>query len=514
MKPTLPFIVGVSLLFIVGTSLGLGTRYPVSSSHSVTVNTDSTGKMLAARYCMTCHLLPEPKHLDRSTWISKVFPVMRQYMGMDQLEHREKLQHDLESFFPAHPAMTENEWYKIAEYYIDSAPQEFAPVVQPVATADSGAFTTHEIRLGISPPMTTLVKFDSINHQLIIGDAFTNQLKVCSIDGKVKHTIQLTGPPSSIVIERDVWYVTDMGKLLPHDSAIGSVQKIEWKSGKPVVSTFLSNLRRPTNIVAADLNADGIRDFIICEYGNLLGQLGWYEVKRNGKLVYHELLALPGAIKTEVADLNGDGRPDIVAQMAQAREGVFAFINSGKGSFTPQELITLPPSYGSSWFGFVDWNGDSYPDILLTTGDNGDYDNPPNKPYHGCHVYLGSKDMNYTKAEFFQMYGAYGAGLNHFSSSDKRDLFLFSYFPDIHLGDVGMIRLYNELPATKRAVTFGKAQQGRWLVFDIADVDSDGDMDIILGNVSYGPSEIPVELQKKWVEGGVSALLLKSNLKR
>jgi len=472
------------------------------------------GERLAGVYCATCHVLPKPEHLDQATWLSKVFPTMRRYMGLDQLPHREKLPHDLESFFPIHPLITEDEWFKIALYFVDNAPLELPTVVIPNASVDTTVFDVQEIRLGIVPPMTTLVKFDSATKQLIIGDGFTNELRVCTLNGDVKHTIKLDGPPSGIAIEPDAWYVTDMGKLLPHDSAIGSIKKIVWKNGSPTVTTIVKNLRRPTHIIAADLNNDGIRDFVVCEYGNLLGQLGWFEVKRNRRFVYHELLAQPGAIRTQIADLNSDGKPDIIAQMAQAREGLFAYINKGKGLFESQELITLPPSFGSSWFGFTDWNHDSYPDIILTTGDNGDYDNPPNKPYHGVYVYVGSKEMKYSQVEFYPMYGAYGAAFENFSLASSKDMFVFSYFPNLSDSLVGLVRLYNELPDASRVLTYSKSTSGRWLVFDVADVDGDGDTDIVLGNVSYGPANIPDEIQKGWVEGGVSALVLKNNLRK
>jgi hypothetical protein len=54
----------------------------------VNVHEEDEGKVLAKQYCGSCHLQPLPEHLDKSTWISKVFPMMRKFMGMDTLEQR------------------------------------------------------------------------------------------------------------------------------------------------------------------------------------------------------------------------------------------------------------------------------------------------------------------------------------------------------------------------------------------------------------------------------------------
>ena len=73
------------------------------------------GADLAERYCQSCHVKPLPEHLDKTTWVAKVFPVMRQYLGMDQIPQREKLPHDLQAFYPTFPAMTEDEWFSVAQ---------------------------------------------------------------------------------------------------------------------------------------------------------------------------------------------------------------------------------------------------------------------------------------------------------------------------------------------------------------------------------------------------------------
>ena len=84
---------------------------------------------------------------------------------------------------------------------------------------------------------------------------------------------------------------------------------------------------------------------------------------------------MPGAIRSEILDINRDGRSDILTLFGQGDEGIWAFLNQSDGSFRDTCLLRFPPSYGSSYFSLLDFNGDAYPDILYTNGDNADF--PP-----------------------------------------------------------------------------------------------------------------------------------------
>lgn len=469
------------------------------------------GAELAERYCQSCHVKPLPEHLDKTTWVAKVFPVMRQYLGMDQIPQREKLPHDLQAFYPTFPAMTEDEWFSVAQWYIDNAPA----VLPPPPTIDiqgvSSQFESVLIQRTVEIPMTTLVRFDAARKRLIIGDGMDNSLHVTNAQGAPVVSVQLKGPPSSVDVQPDAWYVTDMGKLLPHDSAIGRLVKITWVNDVPTSTVVLDSLRRPTHVTVTDLNGDKRKDFLVCEYGNLIGRFGWYEIDARGRSQYHELAAQPGAIRADVRDLNGDKRPDIVVLMAQAREGLVAYINKGKGVFAAKDLITFPPCFGSSSFAFTDVDGDGTEEIVITTGDNGDYDDPPLKPYHGVYVYAADAKGDYSQQSFQRLDGAYGAFIRDFDGDGSKDMVSYSYFPRFDRGDIDLVRFdVGYGTAAAKSWRIPHSGDGRWLVSDIADADGDGDLDILLGNVSMGPGRTPEEISQRWMQGGVVALYLKN----
>ena len=472
------------------------------------------GKILSDQYCASCHVKPLPEHLNKATWVAKVFPMMRQYMGMDPLPKREQLPHDLAAFFPSFPTMTEDEWYTVAQWYIDRAPVSLPEPPPIVISGITPQFVSTAIMRDVEMPMTTLVRLDAQRGRFVIGDGMGNAIHVTDRQGVAIASVQLSGPPSCVEIQPDAWYVTDMGMLLPHDSAIGKLVKVTWNRDTPTTTVILDSLRRPTHVIAIDLNGDKRRDFLVCEYGNLVGRFGWYEIDAFNKVKYHLLSPTPGAIRAVVRDVNGDKRPDIVVQMAQAREGLVAYINKGKGRYAAQELITFPPSYGSSSFAFVDVDGDGKEEIIVTTGDNGDYDNPPYKPYHGVYTFTSNGKGTFMQSQFQHLDGAYGAHIQDFDGDGNRDMLSFSYFPRFDRGDIDLVRYdsrYGKADVTSWRVQ--GAERGRWLVTDVGDVDGDGDQDILLGNVSIGPGIVPDTIARRWMGSRIDALYLRNSQK-
>ena len=471
---------------------------------------EDPGELLAQQYCQSCHLLPKPEHLDQATWLSKVFPMMRTYLGMDPLAEPENMTHDMRELFPDEPRMTEDEWFELVEWFLDNAPDVLPATPVPPVDSTTSLFVERQINRPIVPVMSTLARFDTVGDRLLIGDGTNNAIWIYGTDGRIQDSVPLSGPPSSVVVDGDIWYVTDMGSLFPHDTARGALTRIDWSSGSPEVSNVLDPILRPTSVQVFDINEDGRDDYLVCEYGNIVGQFGWYEVDDEGTPTYHPLISRPGAIRSELADLNGDGRMDIVVQMAQAREGIYAFLNQGRGTFEMMDLAVFPPSFGSSSFTLTDWNHNGMVDLLVTTGDNGDYDQPPYKPYHGTRVFLNQGDLQFEEDRFIPFDGAYGAIHADFDLDGTDDLFTYAYFARLSLGTAAMIRFHRDVNGANTVSTTPDALSGRWLPSDCADIDHDGDLDLLLGNVSYGPGMFTDAESERWITGGRLALFLEN----
>ena len=115
-----------------------------------------------------------------------------------------------------------------------------------------------------------------------------------------------------------------------------------------------------------------------------MGETLWLENHGGWTLRAARLQRLSGAINAIVADLNRDGRLDIVALVSQEWEEIWVFVNDGGGQFTPKLMWgSTNADFGSSWIALVDLDRDGDPDILYSNGDAFDYAPANSRPWHG-----------------------------------------------------------------------------------------------------------------------------------
>lgn len=269
---------------------------------------------------------------------------------------------------------------------------------------------------------------------------------------------------------------------------------------------------RPVQTISVDLDKDGKQDYLVCGFGNTTGALYWMRNEGNGKFEQRILSALPGAIKAYIDDYNIDGLPDIMALMAQAQEGIYLFINKGNGTFETKPVLQFPPVFGSSYFDLDDFNNDGYKDILYTCGDNADYSGNVLKNFHGVYIFLNDGKNTFTQKYFFPVHGCYKAMARDFDLDGDPDIATISYFPDTkNQPQEAFIYLENKGNFHFTAYTIKEFNEGNWLTMDAADLEGDGDDDIVLGSF--------VPIKKSQLRSSPNAkqkpafLLLKNNTK-
>ena len=219
-------------------------------------------------------------------------------------------------------------------------------------------------------------------------------------------TLGLPTPPISIT-QKESEFLSHAHR---EDAAVGRAGGglVFFDVDKRESRTVLKNLRRPTQAGFADLNGDGREDIVVSQFGNRLGSLSWFEARKDGGYDEHVLFDRAGAVQAEIFDANKDGRPDIFALVAQGREGIYLLLNRGNGEFETQTIIEVHPAFGFSHFQLVDFNGDGFIDLLITNGDSGDYPCPP-RAYHGIRLYLNAGQNHFREAWFYPLHGAYHA---------------------------------------------------------------------------------------------------------
>ena len=253
---------------------------------------------------------------------------------------------------------------------------------------------------------------------------------------------------------------------------------------------------------------------MVSEFGDLTGRLAWYEHLPDGGAKRHLLTSEPGALNTVVRDFDGDGRPDVLALTAQAMEGVSLFHARPDSGFSREWLLRFPPSYGSASMEYVDVNGDGLPDIVYAIGDMGDFPSPP-KPYHGVRVFLNDGTNHFAEKFFFPMPGAYKAIARDFDGDGDVDIAAIAFYPDYASGHpLSFVYLENLGGMRFKAWTFADADRGRWLTMDAADVDGDGDIDLVLGSFAQMDAFGDPNIAARWRRPDAPTILMLENLRR
>ncbi|MGI8638216.1 MAG: FG-GAP repeat domain-containing protein, partial [Segetibacter sp.] len=379
------FSISFKLIICVGIFLSCNspenTNNSETSSSTITGNNNTLlqqGKALAAQHCQGCHELPDPSLLDKENW-QKALAMMAPRLGIySHNGKRYQIFTDIDqSFYPEKPFMNSLDWQTIIDYYTEFA----SPVMQPPVR-------TKPIKKGLpffslifpgqlffrEGNTASFIKIDTVEkpHRIFVNRANSNTLFMLDGDLQLQDSLITNGTVVDIDFNRNKLLACTIGdNLFGNNSKAGSLIPVEIKNGRisSNVRPLVDTLARPLNITPVDINGDGKKDYLVCEFGNLTGSLLWMENTGNSHFARHNIRSLPGATKACVQDFNHDGRPDIWALFAQGEEGIFLFTNKGNGSFTEKQLLRFPPSYGSTSFELDDFNHDGFSDIVYTCGD-------------------------------------------------------------------------------------------------------------------------------------------------
>lgn len=449
----------------------------------------SQGEKLANEYCGTCHMPVAPALLDKTTWLKHVLPAMAPKLGIPVWGQ--------DQYYPPEvngrkALLSFNEWTQIVEYYQREAPDSLQPARgEGSASPDLALFS-------ISKPAwkdtnrlaaTTMVAFDSYRQAIYMGDGGDNNLYAWD-SSLQRNTLRSFSSP----VVSAAFSGTDHQ---PAFTCIGTLRALDAKAGQlwqaPPGDTagaswqlLADSLPRPVQSLPADLDRNGLQDWIVCGFGHDIGGLYYFRQIAAGSYQRNTLWEMPGAIHATVNDFDGDGWPDIMALFAYSDEGIWLFLNDHKGGFKRTNLLRFPPVYGSTSFQVADFNKDGKPDILYTCGDNGDY-SMVLKPYHGVYVFLNEGKGKFSQAFFYPVNGCTKAIAADFDQDGDLDIAAIAFFADlVHHPDEKFVYLQQTGGMQFAPHTLPGLNDGRWLCMDAGDFDRDGDTDVVLGNYSRG----------------------------
>jgi len=487
----------------------------VACNFSPKKQTDPEFQYLA--YCGSCHLAPDPANIPKSIWEDDVLPEMAARLGYKYNKYNplagnsmeEILYINLSNVYPNKSIIDSTTWQQIHDYVIALAPDAIPiDTMRSKRNSPITQFKPTPISLDENDiAAITSIQFNSVNNQFIIGDAYG---KFFQWPEPFHTSLQFDSPLMSYIQKEDGLFVTEIGYMNPSEKPLGAIYRIRSES----TDTLAKGLHRPVYTEIVDLNDDGKDEILICEFGNLTGELSLL-VQSDSGFEKRTLLPIPGTIKVEIADMNDDGKKDIVVLASQGNEGVFILYEMDDLQYSLDQVIKLGPEYGSSWFELIDYNGDNHLDIVLANGDNADYSIFP-KPYHGLRLFLNDGKNGFEEKWFYPIYGVTRVLAEDYDLDGDLDFAAMAFFPEYgNSPEESFVLLENKdhIKYLFEPHTFQESLAGRWLVMENGDFDQDGDVDILLGSFMLPLGKKYMTIMDRWRKEKVDLLLLENKAK-
>lgn len=445
-------------------------------------NNGSRSEKVAKKYCTSCHLFPVPELLPKKVWSESILPQMAYHLGIgDPLRHptsqvsmAEALVIRSSGWYPDSAQISEADWQLINQYYLEGAPDSLLQL--SFKFPEQLLFSSQTISLdSTKQPLVSMLHFDEKNNELWVGTAHNELLRLHRLTKSIpQFSLKLSSTPTGMVQCNQQDYALMIGQMAPNDRDEGRL--IDISNNKSV----LEGLRRPVQILNLN-NTKG--DIAIAEFGHHRGALSLIDSNFQKRI----LLNRPGALKMYYEDLDLDGKKELITLFGQGDEAVISCIEVND-SWDCQALLRFHPLFGSSDMDIQDINGDGFLDILIASGDNADYSIIA-KPYHGIYIYYNDGAGHFGKFDFLAMNGCTNIEVADFDLDGDQDIMASSFFPEPQFDGTSSSSLvyYNNEGGRFKAYDFTEENKGSWLVMTKADVDLDGDQDIILGSFMIHP---------------------------
>ncbi|HXO76105.1 MAG TPA: cytochrome c, partial [Puia sp.] len=205
------------------------------------------GDTLAAKYCASCHQLPEPDQLDAGSWANGVLPQMGPRLGIFTFMNQ-RYPNNIgdpnvgRTFYPGKPAMSEEDWKAIVAYYTSLAPDSLPPQQREAQLQPDTALFRIEPAAGRpgTPPATCFIRYEPEMQRVLTSDVLSHTLEIWDRGGVRTDSLLIGGSIVDIAPDGNGYFACNMGPFGPNNAPAGHIDQLPvppkvFAAGRPLV---------------------------------------------------------------------------------------------------------------------------------------------------------------------------------------------------------------------------------------------------------------------------------------
>jgi hypothetical protein len=482
----------------------------------------------------SCHRLPPPDILPAASWRDEIARMAFIRQG------------GTEPVGPpgtaARSIVLPDDMARVLRDYQSRAPERL-PDPSPWPTADASRFARRTLRAADAPPTPAVshvrvVDVDGDGRlEIVVSDMRYGVLMTAAAndpDALLRTIARAANPSHFSLVDLDAdgirdFLVADLGRFLPADHTEGAVvwmrgtgahgargapgargagaqgasgargARAQGAQSAGYLPLSIDGWPRVADVEAGDFNGDARPDLVVASFGwRKVGRLSILENRTEDydrpSFAEHVIDPRPGAVHAIPADIDRDGHLDVVAVLAQQFETIVAYLGTGAGfALTPKEIYAAPhPNWGSSGIDLVDLDRDGDLDVLYTHGDT--FDDQVIKPYHGIQWLENTGGFPFVEHSLADLPGVFRAQAGDLDGDGDLDIVACAFIAGgSNLDESSMPSLVWMEQVTRGVFERRTLERTapRHATLDLADIDGDGDLDIVVGNFTTDGTPAP-----------------------